>query len=246
MEYPLSTQSKTTIVGQLSAASLAINNTLGDKELQALVATYGYPAAKIVQGQELYNAAADAVNKQNVAAGIQRQATLQARTAEQSARANYQALAEVARAVFARDPATRAILGLKGTTPVNTVAFKAVADQLFDNALNIAAIGSALAQYGYDRERLTHDRAAIVAFGRADQAQVAAMGAAQQATRDQQAALAALKAWLSQYLRIARVALRTKPELYAKLGGVVRSSRTTAQRQAPTMAAATRAAKKAA
>jgi hypothetical protein len=149
------------------------------------------------------------------------------------ARANYQALAEVARAVFARDPATRAILGLKGTTPVNTVAFKAVADQLFDNALNIAAIGSALAQYGYDRERLTHDRAAIAAFGRADQAQLAAMGAAQQATRNQQAALAALKAWLSQYLRIARVALRTKPELYAKLGGVVRSSRTAAQRQAP-------------
>jgi hypothetical protein len=192
------------------------------------------------------NAAADAVNKQNVTAGVQRQSTQRARTAEQTARINYQALAEVARAVFAREPATRAILGLKGTTPDSTAAFKAATDQLFDNALNIAEISNALAQYGYDRERLTNERRSIAAFGQAYQAQVAAMGAAQQATRDQKAALAALKAWFSQYLRIARVALRAKPELYAKLGGVVRSSRTAAQRQAPKKAAASRAAKKAA
>ena len=58
------------------------------------------------------------------------------------------------------------------------------------------------------------------------------------------AALAALKLWMSQYLRIARVALRSKPDLYVKLGGVARSTRTAAQRQAPKKAAATRAARK--
>ena len=72
------------------------------------------------------------------------------------------------------------------------------------------------------------------------------MDAAQQATREQKAALAALNAWLAQYLKIARVTLRDKPELYTKLGGVARSTRTAAQRQAPKKAAATRAAKKAA
>jgi hypothetical protein len=51
---------------------------------------------------------------------------------------------------------------------------------------------------------------------------------------------------VQQYLKIARVALRDKPELYTKLGGVARSTRTAAQRQAPKKAAATRAAKKAA
>jgi hypothetical protein len=47
--------------------------------------------------------------------------------------------------------------------------------------------------------------------------------------------------WMSQYLRIARVALRAKPELCVKLGGVARSTRTATQRQAPKKAAATRA-----
>jgi len=51
---------------------------------------------------------------------------------------------------------------------------------------------------------------------------------------------------LAQYLKIARIALRDKPQLYEKLGGVARSGRTAAQRQAPKKAAATRAAKKAA
>jgi hypothetical protein len=235
-----------TIAGKLSAASLAINNTLGDTELQSLVAGYGYPAEKIQQGRQLYQAAADAVNQQNVAAGVQRQATARARAAEQGARAHYQALAQVARAVFLRDTATREMLGLKGKTPATTAGFKAAADQLFDNALNIATIGTTLALYGYDRERLLRERGAIKKFGEADQAQVAAMGAAQQATREQKAALAALKDWLAQYLKIARVALRDKPELYVKLGGVARSTRTAAQRQAPKKAAATRAAKKAA
>jgi hypothetical protein len=136
------------------------------------------------------------------------------------------------------------MLGLVGSAPVATAQFKAAANQLFDNAINIAEISRTLAQYGYDEARLVRERAALTAFDAADQAQVAAMGAAQQATREQKAALAALSEWLAQYLKIARVALREKPQLYEKLGGVARSTRTAAQRQAPKKAAATRAARK--
>jgi hypothetical protein len=110
-----------------------------------LVAVYGYTAEKIQQGHELYIAAA--VNTQNVAAGAQRQATLQARAAEQSARANYQALAQVARAVLMRDMAAR---------------------DAWVGRLRAARHGSMLARYGYDSERLAREPAALVAFGQAD------------------------------------------------------------------------------
>jgi hypothetical protein len=46
-----------------------------------------------------------------------------------------------------------------------------------------------LTSYGYDAARLGSERAVIVAFDQANQAQVAAIGAVQQATRDQLAAL---------------------------------------------------------
>ena len=65
-------------------------------------------------------------------------------------------------------------------------------------------------------------------------------------SRFSKAALTALSEWLAQYLKIAKVALRDKPQLFEKLGGIARSSRTVAQRQAPKKAAATRAARKAA
>jgi hypothetical protein len=119
------------------------------------------------------------------------------------------------------------------------------ANTLFDNVLKSAEISAMLAGYGYDEKRLVRERAVIAAFEQACQAQVAAMGAAQQATRDQKAALTAQTRWLAQYLKIAKVALRDKPQLYEKLGGAARSC-PTAQRQAARTAAAARAAKPAA
>jgi hypothetical protein len=240
------TEGRTSIARQLSAASLAINNTLNDTELQALVAIYGYTAAKISEGQQIYLTAAGAVNTQTIAGGAQRQATLHARTAEQQARANYQALAQVARAVFMRNAAALAMLGLSGAMPSGTAEFIAAANTLFDNALNVRELSTSLATNGYDQARLTHERAAIATFDQANQAQIAAIGAAQQATRDQKAALTAQAEWLAQYLKIAKIALRDKPQLLEKLGGVARSSRTAALRQVPKKAAATRAARKAA
>jgi hypothetical protein len=148
--------------------------------------------------------------------------------------------------VFIRNAAARATLGLIGTTPSAAAEFLNAANTLFDNALNVRELSTALATYGYDEARLARERAAIATFNQANHAQVAAMGAAQQATREQKAALTAQAEWVAQYLKIARVALRDKPQLFEKLGGVARSSRTAAQRQAPKKAAATRAARKAA
>ncbi len=239
-------QPKTTIAGQLNAARVAINNTLADSELHAMVALYGYTNDKIRDGQRLYDAAVVAVNAQTAAAGAQRQATAQARAAEQQARDSYQALAQVSRAVFARNAAQRIALGLGGKTPQVVPAFLAAAATLFDNAIAVAEIRQELSNYGYTDARLAQERAMIAAFEQANQAQVAAIGAAQQATRDQRAALSALNQWVAQYLKIAKIALRSKPELVEKIGGVSRSARTAAQRGAPKKAAATRAAKLAA
>ena len=239
----MATNVKTTIAGQLNAARLAISNTLADDELRDLVAAYGYTEGKLEAGKRLYEAAVTAVNAQAAAVGTQRQATAQARAAEQQARANYQALAQVARAVFQRDAAHCTALGLVGSMPQSTPAFLAAADILFENALTVPAIKAELANYGYDAQRLGQERVAITAFDQAYQTQVAAMGAAQQATRERRAALTALNRWVAQYLKIARIALRGKPELIEKLGGVARSSKTAAQRAAPKKAAATRSAK---
>ncbi len=74
-----------------------------------------------------------------------------------------------------------------------------------------------LLRYGYDQAKLHSERAKIAAFESANQAQEAAKGAAHQATREKDAALAGLREWLAQYIKIAKVALRDKKQLFEKL-----------------------------
>ncbi len=72
-----------------------------------------------------------------------------------------------------------------------------------------------------------------------------AKGEAQNAARDQQAALKALNEWMAMFVKIAKVALRTKPEYLEKLGVPALSTKTKAQRGAAKKAKETREKKKA-
>jgi len=229
------------IAQELNAGQLAISNSLSDPEIQSLVAQFGYPAEKLNEGKALYDAALAAVNAEKAAAGAQQEATHTLAQAEVSARDAYQALAKVARAVFAKDKAQLNALGLNGSTPKDTAGFLASAYTLFDNARTLPA----LADYGYDSPKLQSERLKIAAYDIANHQQESAKGAAQQSTREQDAALGALNDWTAQYLKIAKVALRDKSQLLEKIGVLARTSKTAAQRLAPKKASATRAAKKA-
>lgn len=223
---------------QLNAAQIAISNSLTDPQINSAVAQYGYPMAKLNAGKALYEAALAAVNAQKSGQGDQRNSTANVKAAEKAARDAYQAAAQVARAALSKEDQTT--LGLTGKEPRDIAGFLQAAYTLFDNAASTGL----LTDYGYDEARLAAERAKIAAFDTANQTQELAKGAAQQATQEQDAALAALNDWLAQYLKIAKVALRGKPQLLEKIGVTARSSKTAAQRAAPAKAAATRAAKK--
>jgi hypothetical protein len=233
---------KISIAEHLNLAQVAIHNTLDDDELLSPMAEYGYTAERVHEGRQLYEAAVAAVNAQKMAAGNQRDATAQLRAARAAAQDAYVALSQIARACLAR-PQLDA-LGLRGRVPRSTAGFLAGGYALFDNAQSVPEIQAALAQLGYTRARLQSERDKIAAVERANQAQAMAKGAAQQATQDQDAALAAMNEWLARYLRVARVALRGQKPLLEKIGIMVRMTKTAAQRAGPAKAAATRAARK--
>ena len=220
------TRPKTSIAGQLNAAQLAVNNSLADAEIQALVSGFGYAGRSLAAGRGLSERAQAAVQAQKLAAGTQQDATQILQAAQKVAADAYQALAKVARA--ACDPPQLTTLGLSGKMPNDTAGFLAAAYTLFDNA---ARLGS-LSGFGYTAEKLAAERGKITAYDESNQKQEAAKGAAQQATREQEAALAALNEWMAQYLKIAKVALREKPQLLEKLGVAARTSKTAAQRTA--------------
>lgn len=212
---------KKSIAERLNAANVVIMNSLNDAEIGALVAEFGYPPEVLHAGRALYESALAAVNAARAAAGAQESASAALFEVQKEARGAYQDLAKTARAVFRGDRSTLTALGLTGNMPLSTAGFLAAARTLFENA----GRQEGLAAYGYGAEKLVRESAKIDAFEAADLKQEAAKGSAQQATREQDAALAALDAWRAQYVKIARVALRGKPQLLEKLGVIARSPR---------------------
>ena len=220
------TNSTLSINDQLGAAKLTIDASLADPEIKELVGAYGYNDQKLAAGKQLYETAHAAVTAQGIAESAQLAASDALAAAQTQAVDAYQALAKVARATLA--PSALPGLNLGGRMPQGTNAFCAAAGQLFDAA---ASLGS-LAEYGYDPAKLSAERAKVTAYADANRLQETAKGQAVTATREQNAALTALNQWTAQYIKIARVALRAKPDLLKRLGVVSRVGPTAAQRAA--------------
>lgn len=227
---------------RLTGVHKAIDNTLKTPAILKAVTPFGYSEEHMQAGLALHASAVAAVNARTAAFGAQKLAKAHRATAEKAAFRAYQALSEVAKAIYRKTPAKLAAIGLNRPMPRQTAPFLTEAFKLFDNA----PLKAELADFGYSPKRLASERAKIVAYEQASHEYTRAMGAAQDATTHQDGAVAAISDWGAQYLRIARVALRDRPQLLEKLGIIVRSGKTAAQRQAPIKAAATRAAKKAA
>jgi hypothetical protein len=109
------------------------------------------------------------------------------------------------------------MLGITGPTPAETPAFMAAATTLYSNAGQLERLGSALAQRGCDRAAFQRGHEALLAFQRALHEQDRAKSNAVHATAAQRDALDALSRWTAQYAKIARIALRKRPELLRAL-----------------------------
>lgn len=221
---------KNSLSDQLHSAQSVIANTLADAVIQARVAQYGYTVIKMLEGKTIYDSAILMSNAQTAAEGAYQLASAQFKAADRVGRDAYQALAQVARAVFIKNIAYLTTLGLRGVMPRSIAGFSTTAKQLFDNALGNPEILAVLTAFGYDEDKLQSERAKIVAYDDASLALEAAKGGAQQATQDRNAALKTLNDWVTTYIKVARVALRDQKQLLEKLGVIARTSPTAAQR----------------
>lgn len=234
------------IAEQLGRAEVLLTLLATDSELQERVQTVGYDAAAIAEGRALYEAAADARSKQQVAQAMQHATTATARALRAKVDAQVAALTKMARAIFPDDPGVLATLAIRpdlrkegrrraahadttadadagsgrarrGTPTRSQAALFDRADVLYTNALNDPAILAALQQVGYGAERLAQERADLAALMDADTAQEARKAESRKRTAEQQAALLALDAWLKRFRGITMIALRDRPDLLDRL-----------------------------
>jgi hypothetical protein len=201
----------------ITAARQTIQTAQGDAEVSALLSPRGYDAAKLAEGLALQEAAQSGFSARQEAIAAQQRATAGLLSAQAEARQVLADFRETARGVF-KDNAARAGLGLVGTVPIDLQEMITAARTSYNAALRNPEYLAQLSKYGFPQAKLESAKAMLDSLESADNAQEVAKARSVRATEERDAAAKALKAWISQFRAIAKVATRGRPDLLKKIG----------------------------
>lgn len=211
-------QTKHSIEERLLAAQVAIDSALSDADILAALTPFSYDEARLQEGRALYEEALALVNQQKAEYGEQYEATEKLHAAWETANTAYMRALKVARLILKGNPRAEAALILRGKRKKSLSGWIEQATAFYTNLLANPDFMAEMAQYTYDEARVTAEAALVQAVVEANVAQAQERGEAQEATKQRDARLDALDAWLSKFKGFAEVALADHPQRLEKLG----------------------------
>lgn len=188
---------------------------LTDAVVRAALGKKGFDTQKLSEGLALCDAADAKWNARQEAIAKQSNCTSLVNGLFDEARKSLSDLRETARVAFKEEAALKA-LGVTGDVPEDVQRFLTHARSTYTTAKKEEYNG-ALARHGYATEELDRQLAALEDLRKASDAQSQVMGDAQQATRARDDAVAPVREFRKNILKIARRAFRKEPEQARKL-----------------------------
>src|SRR5262249_24240580 len=146
-------------------------------------------------------------------------------TALALAQESYMRCVKVARVALEEERGALQKLSLGGERKRQQAGRLAQAQLFYANALPDRSIREKLAALRTTEAMLEVGQRQLDGVAEADAARRQRQGAARDATRAREAALAALAAWMRDFMQIARVALRGRPQLLQMLGAKASAAR---------------------
>lgn len=203
---------------RLTAAQVALDNVQADAVLQEALASFGYQAERLQEGQDLLTEARTAHETVTVEYGDQYDATDAMKAAYETASTTYMRHLKVARVALQNGRGTAQKLHLDGRRKSTLPDWIKQARSFYENALANGEVQAALGRFGITSEQLERGQAQVDAVAAANAVQEREKGEAQNATEKRDAAVDALDAWMSDFRTIARIALEDQPQQLEKLG----------------------------
>lgn len=220
---------RTSIEQQLNLANIAINNALSEPSLAAALAGFGYTAERLRQGRVLREQALVFYQQQKSAYGDLQTSNDIYAAALALAEATYMRYVKVARVALEDERGAQHKLSMAGQRKRPQAARLAQTQQFYANALSDTAILGKLAAFGITQAMLAAGQRQLDAVAQGDAVRRQHQGAAREATRARDAALAALGYWMRDFMQVARVALRDRPQLLQMLGANASAARPAAR-----------------
>ncbi len=201
----------------LNRARVAITNARGSSDILAALRAFGYDEARLQTGADLL-AAAEALQIAQVRQyGAQYQTTAALRKARQAAVAQYTIHRTLARLVFKGDTEPYKALLLHEKRQRNLSDWLRQAETFYTNALADAGTLATLARYNLTLTDLQAAQATVQGVADLYGERERIRSEAQKATRERDAALEALRAWLSELRVVARIALADDAQMLEAL-----------------------------
>lgn len=203
------------IANDISEALEMIQTAMTDADLGPLIAERGYDTEKLTAGAALQSKAQTAFNERQKAMAINDKAGGLFADAEDAARRVYAEFRETARVELPLADDQTA-LGVKGKVPLDFQKFITTAKASYA-AAQAEPYASVIAKAGFKAAKLQGAVAAIERLSVLRTDALKAAGDAQTATLARNAAHEALTEWTGKFRRLARLALKGKPGMMAKL-----------------------------
>jgi hypothetical protein len=233
----------TNIEERLLLAQVAITNVLNDSDLRAALARFGYDADRLQQGSVLRESLQTLYHQQRDAYGDMFTANDDFWSARQQVEESYMRSVKVARVALEHDRGAVKKLDLAGKRKRSLAGRIAQMQQFYTNALAAPAILSKLATVSVTQAMLEEGKRHVDALAAHNAERKQFNGGARSGTKRRNDAMVALGAWMSDFVTIARVALKDQPQFLAKLGiaalparATVRTPNHTATSEAVTVA----------
>ena len=212
---------KNSLADFMQGAHTLIENAIASPELVAVLACYGYDAARLEEGRSLW-AIVDGLTKKQVADyGRQYEATQSYEKAWTMAHAAYMKTLKVSRVAFGGDAGAVAALKLYGPRMQTIAGWMDQATTLYANLASDARLSAGLTRFGYSAAKLEVEKALVEDLRLEIQAQAQKTGDAQSTTAARDVKLRELDTWISDFRTICRVAFYENPQELEKLGVLV-------------------------
>jgi hypothetical protein len=207
----------------IANSKLLTNNSLNDETIKQAVALFGYDENKLTGAQNLIASVTGLHELQIKEYGDQYQAQDEFQIKRKDAHTSYMDLLTIARIALSNNVGAQQSLGLNQARKKSYSGWLGQALQFFNNLISNPDYTSAMEIYGQTIEKIQMTKKGISDTQSFSEKHKIEKGEAQQATQARDAKIDELNQWVSDYKKIARIALKSKPQLLEKLGILERS-----------------------
>lgn len=201
----------------LSKVATLIGDSLSNPDIVAAVSRFGYDKKRIRVGEKVLKDTEKIVNKQNSAQERKVKLHEERVTLMQAAKKKYMKILQIARIAFDKDSIARKALQLDGARESSLDLWINQISVFSNHLLNESNWLSVLKNFGISRKELMDLLADIEKLRSVAMSCEKSKTEAKKLTEQKQHKIKELQQWVSDYLKIAKIALEDNPELYKKL-----------------------------